>query len=153
MRKVLLFFVVLVMVCTFAACGETVSGIAGSVADAAKAELESQVKAALEEHKVKVVEMKTALGKLNDEGSDVQFYCAALVQSDSSAVPEACAKALDVVFQDSGVFSQSGSRVDSPYLVHKDITFQHSDFSAGNYYVIYAYMGDLSLEMFAAEGK
>lgn len=153
MRKVLIFVTILTMILSLAACGETVTGIAGSVAEAAKAELEAQVKAALEEHKVKVVQMKTAIGKLNDDGSDVQFYCAALVQSDSAAVPEACAKALDVLFQDAGVFSQSSSRVDSDYLVHKDITFSHSDFSAGNYYVIYAYMGDLSLDLPAAKGE
>ena len=47
---------------------------------------------------------------------------------------------------DSGVISQSDSRVESEYLVHKEITFKHTDFTSGDYFVIYAYHEDLSIK-------
>ncbi len=131
--------------CLFGGCSETVSEIAGNVVDAAMEELENQIKAALEKNKVDVIEMKTAYGKLNDDGSEYQFFCAALVKSDSTNIPQAAADAVGKLVTEAGLLSQTGSKVESEYLVHKDITFKHSDFSSGNYYVIYAYHGDLSI--------
>ena len=55
---------------------EVVSEIAGNVADAAMEELEAQVKETLETYKVEVVEIKTAVGKLNGSSGDIQFFCA-----------------------------------------------------------------------------
>lgn len=132
--------------CLMTGCGETVSQIAGSVADAAIAELESQIEAALEKNKVDVIEMKTAYGKLNDEGSENQFFCAALVRSGSTNLPQAAADVVGKLVTETGLLSQTGSRVESEYLVHKDITFAHTDFSSGDYYVIYAYHKDLSIK-------
>ena len=91
--------------------------------------------------------MKTVFGKLNDEGSESQFFCAALIQSDASDIPKAAADTIDKLVTEAGLVSQSGSKVKSDLLIHKDITFKHSDFSEGNYYVIYAYHEDLSANM------
>jgi hypothetical protein len=124
-----------------------VGEIAGNVADAAMKELENQVKATLEKNKVNVVELKTAIGKLNDEGSEMQFFCAALVKSDTDTVVNGAAEAMGAVFEKSGVLVQTGSKVESEYLVHKDITFKHSDFSDGTYYVIYVYISDMSIKL------
>lgn len=130
----------------FAGCN-AVGEIAGNVADAAMKELENQVKATLEKNKVNVVELKTAIGKLNDEGSEMQFFCAALVKSDTDTVVNGAAEAMGAVFEKSGVLVQTGSKVESEYLVHKDITFKHSDFSDGTYYVIYVYISDMSIKL------
>jgi hypothetical protein len=130
----------------FAGCN-AVGEIAGNVADAAMKELENQVKATLEKNKVNVVELKTAIGKLNDEGSEMQFFCAALVKSDTDTVVNGAAEAMGAVFEKSGVLVQTGSKVESEYLVHKDITFKHSDFSDGTYYVIYVYISDMSIKI------
>ena len=130
----------------FAGCSETVSEIAGNVADAAMEELEKQIESALEKNKVEVVEMKTVYGKLNDDGSENQFFCAALVKSGSTNLPKAAAQAVGKLVTEAGLLEQTGSKVDSEHLVHKDITFKHSDFSSGDYYVIYAYHEDLSIK-------
>lgn len=130
----------------FAGCN-AVGEIAGNVADAAMKELENQVKATLEKNKVNVVELKTAIGKLNDDGSEMQFFCAALVKSDTDTVVNGAAEAMGAVFEKSGVLVQTGSKVESEYLVHKDITFKHSDFSDGTYYVIYVYISDMSIKL------
>lgn len=146
-RKVVSLVLAALMLCgMFAGCN-AVGDIAGNVADAAMKELENQVKASLEKHKVDAVELKTAVGKLNDSGSDLQFFCAALVKSDSDALPKGAAEAMDAVFEKAGVIAQTGSKVESEYLVHKDITFKHSDFSDGTYYVIYVYISDLSIKL------
>ena len=148
MKKLMTFLLVFALAAALmAGCGDTVSDIAGSVADAAKAELEAQVKATLEKNKVDVVELKTAIGKLNDEGSEMQFFCAALVKSDTDTVVNGAAEAMGAVFEKSGVLVQTGSKVESEYLVHKDITFKHSDFSDGTYYVIYVYISDMSIKL------
>lgn len=143
MISVILIFVLAAVF--FAGCGETVNEIAANVADAAKAELEEQIKAAIEKNKVEVIEMKTLYGKLNDDGSESQFFCAALVKSGSANLPQAAADAVGKLVTEAGVLSQSGSKVESGLLVHKDMVFDHSDFSSGDYYVIFAYHKDLSV--------
>lgn len=146
-RKVVSLVLAAFMLCgIFAGCN-AVGEIAGNVADAAMKELENQVKATLEKNKVNVVELKTAIGKLNDEGSEMQFFCAALVKSDTDTVVNGAAEAMGAVFEKSGVLVQTGSKVESEYLVHKDITFKHSDFSDGTYYVIYVYISDMSIKL------
>lgn len=146
-RKLVSLILAVLMLCgIFAGCN-AVGDIAGNVADAAMKELENQVKATLEKNKVNVVELKTAIGKLNDEGSQMQFFCAALVKSDTDTVVNGTADAMGAVFEKSGVLLQTGSKVESEYLVHKDITFKHSDFSDGTYYVIYVYISDLSIKL------
>ena len=147
-RKICIFLLMLVMVLScFTGCSETVGEIAGNVADAAMEELEKQVKSALEKNKVDVIEMKTVFGKLNDEGSKHQFFCAALIRSDATELPEAAAEAVRNLVTEAGLLEQTGSKLESPHLVHKTIEFKHSDFSEGNYYVIYAYHEDLSASM------
>ena len=146
-RKVVSLVLAAFMLCgIFAGCN-AVGEIAGNVADAAMKELENQVKATLEKNKVNVVELKTAIGKLNDDGSEMQFFCAALVKSDTDTVINGAAEAMGAVFEKSGVLVQTGSKVESEYLVHKDITFKHSDFSDGTYYVIYVYISDMSIKL------
>ena len=132
--------------CLFTGCSETVSEIAGNVADAAKTELENQVKAAIEKNKVEVIEMKTVYGKLNDDGSESQFFCGALVKSGSTNLPKAAADAVGMLVTEAGLLEQTGSKVESEHLVHKDLVFEHSDFSTGDYYVIFAYHKDLSIK-------
>ena len=147
-RKICIFLLMLVMVLScFTGCSETVGEIAGNVADAAMEELEKQVKSALEKNKVEVIEMKTVFGKLNDEGSKHQFFCAALIRSDATELPEAAAEAVRNLVTEAGMLEQTGSKLESPHLVHKTIEFKHTDFSEGNYYVIYAYHEDLSASM------
>ena len=146
-RKVVSLVLAAFMLCgIFAGCN-AVGEIAGNVADAAMKELENQVKATLDKNKVNVVELKTAIGKLNDDGSEMQFFCAALVKSDTDTVVNGAAEAMGAVFEKSGVLVQTGSKVESEYLVHKDITFKHSDFSDGTYYVIYVYISDMSIKL------
>jgi len=147
-RKISIFLLALVMALSlFTGCSDAVGEIAGNVADAAKAELEKQVKATLEKNKVDVIEMKTVFGKLNEEGSKNQFFCAALIRANSTDIPKAAADAIGKLVTEAGVMAQSGSKVESDLLIHKQIEFRHSDFSEGNYYVIYAYHGDLTANM------
>ena len=145
----------LLMMSLFAGC-DAVGEIAGNVAEAAKTELENQVKAALEKNKVNVIELGTAVGKLNDDGGKLQFFCAALVQSETDTVAKAAADAMSSLFEKSGVEVQTGSKVESEYLVHKDITFKFTDFEEGKtYYIIYVYSSDISIQLpeFTLPGK
>ena len=142
-RKVLSLLLAVLMVCALMGCGETVSGIAGSVADAAKAELEAQVKATLEKYKMDVIEVKTTAGNLCGEGN-AQFFCAALVKSESDAIPQSCADALGKVFEKSGLVVQTTSQITSEYLEHKSLSFNHSDFSDGTYYAVYVYSSNVT---------
>ena len=122
-----------------------VGDIAGNVADAAAKELENQLKTTLEKHKVEIVEVKSAFGKLNgDDDKAIQIFCAALIKSESETAAQTCATALDALFEETGTAVQSSSDVQSPYLVHKTIQFKHTDFSAGNYYLVYAYSSSIA---------
>ena len=147
-RKISVFALALVTVMSlFTGCSDAVGEIAGNVADAAMEELEKQVKATLEKNKVEVIEMKTVFGKLNDAGSKNQFFCAALVRSNSTDIPKAAADAIGKLVTEAGLLEQTGSKVESDLLIHKEIVFKHTDFSEGNYYVIYAYHKDLTANM------
>lgn len=123
----------------FSGCA-MVNDIAGNVADAAAKELENQLTATLEKHKVEVVELKTAFGNLNsNDDLAVQFFGAVLIQSDSETAAETVTKALSGMFEETGFQVQTGSAIESKHLVHKTLSYDHSDFSAGNYYTVYVY--------------
>ena len=145
MRRILsVFLIIALTACLFAGCGDTVDKIADSVIQAAKEELVAQVKLALEENKLEVIEVKTAYGKLNDNGSDMQFFVAALVRTEKTDIIEASLVAPSKVFTDTGILAETDSSIDSTHLVHKALSYGHSDFSDGTYYTVYAYYNDLS---------
>ena len=146
-RLIFLLLLVAVVVFAFKNCDSKAGEIAGNVMDAAVTELKSQVRQLLEENKLEVVEMKTAFGQLNDNGGKYQFFIAALVRSNSESVPQSSANALDRLFTEAGVTAQSESALTNEHLVRKEITFSHSDFSGGNYYVIWGYAADLSIDL------
>lgn len=146
-RKFLALILAAVMALSLCGCGGTAGEIADSVMDAAMKELKNQVTQLLEKNKLEVVEVKTAFGKLNDEGSKYQFFIAALVKSQSTGVPQSTADTMAKIFSDAGLNTQSGSALENSHLVHKDITFQQADFSSGDYYVIWGYAADLTVEL------
>ncbi len=126
--------------CCLTGCSEAVGEIAGNVAEVAQAELEAQVKAAFEKYKVDVIEFRPVIGKLNGESGELQFFCAALVQSESDAVPNSVSGNLGLMFHDAGVVVQEGSKIESEYLEHKELSFKFSDFEEGKtYYMVYCY--------------
>ena len=139
-RKVISLAMALLMAfALFTGC-EKVGEIATSVADAAMNELKAQVSAVLEEYKVDPIEIKAAAGKLNDNGEPLQVFCAILVRSDNDALPRSCAEALDKLFADAGFMVQEGNRVESEYLVHKDLSYTYTGLGGEDtYYTIYVY--------------
>ncbi len=143
-RKIVAF--VLMLACLmgcFAGCGDAVSDITDSVLSAAKTELENQVKAKIQEYKVEVVETKTVFGQLNDEGKH-QFYCAILIKTNAESSAEDCANGVGKLFGTSGYVKQTGSQVESEYLVKKTVTYNQTDFSEDNYYTVYVYVADMT---------
>ena len=113
------------------------------MAEAARKELEVQVKAALEENKLDVIEIKTAFGKLNDT-ADNQYFIAALVRTEKTDLIEASLKGLDMVFTDTGCIPETDSKIDCEHLVHKDLSYQREDFTDGTYFTVYAYYDDIT---------
>ena len=146
-RKTVSLILVLAMVLSLWGCGGTMGEIAGNVADAAMKELKNQVQQLLEKNKLEVVEIKTAFGQLNDEGGKNQFFIAALIKSNSTSVPQSTADTMGKIFSDAGLTAQTAPAFENAHLVHKDISFKHEDFSTGNYYVIWGYAADLSINL------
>ena len=144
MKKVISLLLALVLsLGLFTGCNETTNKIASSVADAAMKELEVQVKAALEEHKLEVIEIKTAFGKLND-AADNQYFVAALIRAEKTDLIDASLAGLKYVFTDVGCFQETDSKIDSEHLVHKNLTYSRTDFSDATYYTVYAYYNDIT---------
>lgn len=129
----------------FSGCG-TVSDIAGNVADAAMEELKVQIADAIEENKVELVEMKSAFGKLNDDGGSLQFFCAMLIRADSADLAAAALDGNIGSFDDFGVVVQTGSAIENEHLVNKSLSYDHTDFSDGNYYTVFLYASSFALE-------
>ena len=129
-------------------CSDVVNDIAGNVRDAALKELEVQIRKTVEEYKVNIVEMKSAVGRLNNESdSELQFFCALLVRSNSDALPQTGASALEGLFEKSGICRQTGSKIESELLTNKSISFKHTDFSSGDYYMIWVYSPSLTQKL------
>lgn len=144
MKKVISLLLALVLsLGLFTGCNETTNKIASSVADAAMKELEVQVKAALEEHKLEVIEIKTAFGKLNNT-ADNQYFVSALVRTEKTDLIDASLAGLKYVFTDVGCIAETDSKIDCEHLVHKDLSYSRTDFSDGTYYTVYAYYDDIT---------
>ena len=146
-RRFFVLFLCAVLALSLWGCSGKAGEIAGSVKDAAMQELKNQVQQLLEENKLEVVEMKTAFGQLNDNGGKYQFFIAALVRSNAEGIPQSTADTMAKLFSEAGLNPQSESTLSNDHLVHKDITFKHTDFSGGNYYVIWGYAADLSIDL------
>ena len=144
MRKIISLFLIFVLTaCLFAGCGETANQIASSVAQAAREELEAQLKKTLEENKLEVIEIKTAFGKLNDT-AEAQYFIAALVRTEKTDIIDASLAGLRKIFTDVGCMAETDSKIDSPHLIHKDLSYSRSDFADATYYTVYAYYDDLA---------
>ena len=134
----LLCALVLTVICC--GCGEVAGDIAGNVAEAAKKELEKQVKATFEKYKIEILDMKTTVGKLGGDGEDLQFFCGVLVQSDSDAVPQSVADTLGKLFHDAGIQVQTGTNIENSYLEHKDLSYKDGIMADGKtYYTVWCY--------------
>ncbi len=145
MKKLTILLLVLLLVLgCFSGCGEVVGDIAGNVAQAAQKELEAQIKATFEKYKVEILDFKTAVGKLSGDSGDLQFFCAVLVQSDSDAIPQSIADSLSKLFHDAGIAVQTDSKIESEYLVHKELSFKDTAFGGTKtHYIVWFYTDKL----------
>ena len=145
MKKLFALLLAAVFVLSLSGCDGVVGEIAGNVTDAALNELEVQIRKTVATYKVDIVEMKTAVGQLNDTSdSDTQFFCGVLVRSSSDAVPQSICDALDGIFDRCGMAKQTASPIKSEYLTNKEISFKHTDFSSGDYYLLWVYSPSLA---------
>ena len=147
-KKFVAAVLLLCLILSLAACSGVAGEIAGNVADAARKELENQVKATFEKYKIEILDMKTAVGKLSGQGEDLQFFCAVLVQSDSDAIPQSAADTLGKLFHDAGINVQTAAAIENPYLQNKELSFKFDGFGDGRtYYCVWCYTDKLpSLE-------
>ncbi len=152
MRKGICLLLALVLIVGIVGCS-AVGDMAGEVANAAVKELESQMKQTLDKYKVELVEMKSAFGRLNDEGGKLQLFCAVLVKGETEAMVQSCVTALGAVFEESAMAVQTQSKVENPHLVHKELSFDHSDFSDGTYYIVYGYSNSLTGDLLSKNEK
>ena len=143
-KKFISFVLVIGLICGLAGCSDVAGEIAGNVAEAAKKELVNQVTATFEKYKIDILDLKTAVGKLNGDSTDVQFFCAVLVQSDSDSIPQSAADTLSKLFHDAGVKVQTGDKIESSYLEHKDLAYKQDAFEEGKtYYTVWCYTDKL----------
>ncbi len=143
-----LLLLIAALVITLCGCSDVVNDIAGNVADAALKELEVQIRNTVKEYKVDIIEVKSAVGKLNNSSeSDLQFFCGVLVRSNSDALPQSGSNALGKLFEQSGITPQTGSAIQNDLLTNKSISFKHTDFSADDYYMLWVYSPSLTQKL------
>ena len=146
--KMTVLVLVLSILLSLSGCDGVVGEIAGNVADVAVKELEAQIKATIEEYKVEVIEIKSAVGKLdNDFSSSQQFFCGVLVRSNSDALPMSVATTLGKIFEEAGCHPWHKSEIDNDHLENKTLTFKHTDFSSGDHYLIWGYTSSLTQKL------
>ena len=138
-KKFVSFVLVIGLLCSLAACSDVAGEIAGNVAEAAKKELENQIKLTFEKYQTEILDMKSAVGALSDSGN-TQFFCAVLVQSDSATIPQSAADTLSKLFHDAGVEVQTGQEISSPYLQNKELAYKYESFDCSkSYYTVWFY--------------
>ena len=147
-KKLTALILALLMIISMAGCSQIVGEIAGNVAEAAKKELENQVKLTFEKYKVDIIEFKSTAGKLSSASGNTQFFCAALITSESDVLPNSIAENLSKFFHDAGITVQTGNAIENRYLELKDLSFKFDGFSDGKtYYTVWCYTDKLpSLE-------
>ena len=146
--RIAVFVLIAALFISMTGCSDVVGDIAGNVADAALKELEQQIKSTIAEYKVDIVEMKSAVGQLNnDSDSKLQFFCGVLVRSNSDALPQGISGTLEGLFEKAGISKQTGSAIESNLLTNKSISFKHTDFSSGDYYMIWVYSPSLTQKL------
>ena len=157
-KKICALVLALGLLLALAGCGEVAGEIAGNVADAAMRELENQVKLTFEKYKVEVIEFKTAAGKISNASGDTQFFCAALITSDSDAIPMSIAENLTKLFHDAGITVQTSGAIENSYLENKSLSYKFEGFGDGKtYYTVWCYTDRLPTledlkEMITVEG-
>lgn len=138
LKKFAALVLVIGLLCSMVGCS-VVGEIAGNVAEAAKKELENQIKLTFEKYKIEILDMKTAMGALSDS-SDTQFFCAVLVQSDAPDVPQSVADTLSKLFHDAGINIQTSAKIENAYLVQKDLSYKYESFEESKtYYTVWFY--------------
>ena len=146
MRKLICIFLAFALIAALAGCSGA-GEIADKVAQAAMEELKVQLQASFEKNKIEVLQVKSALGKLNDEGGKLQLYMAFLVRTENPQQIETAADALKSVGQ-TGYAPQMAAAIDSPYLVHKTLSFDESKLNdATNCYLVYLYIPEFSVDL------
>ena len=140
--RILALILLLATLCGCSAVGEIAEGVKNAAMD----ELKNQMQAQLEKNKVEVLQVKSAAGKLNDEGGKLQFFVAFLVRSENSQQLQSAAEALGKSLGKTGVSAQTGTAVESPYLVHKQLEFDE-DKVTDNCWLLYLYIPEFTLDL------
>ncbi len=124
-------------------CQEMVMGAVGlsqQAAQAAADKITEKMTEIIGQHKVEVVEMKTAFGTIaikDDWGKEL--LAAVLIRTESDSAAETCAKALSGIFSETGFVRQTGREVELELLCFQSITYDHTDYADGSYYTVYGY--------------
>ena len=140
--RILALVLALATLCGCSAVGE----IAEGVKNAAMEELKNQLAAQLQKNKVEILQVKSTAGKLNDEGGKLQLFVAFLVRSENPQQLQSAAEALGESLGKTGFAPQTGAKVESPYLVHKQLEFD-ADKVTENSYLLYLYIPEFTLDL------
>ena len=140
--RILALVLALAILCGCSAVGE----IAEGVKNAAMEELKNQLAAQLQKNKVEILQVKSTAGKLNDEGGKLQLFVAFLVRSENPQQLQSAAEALGESLGKTGFAPQTGAKVESPYLVHKQLEFD-ADKVTENSYLLYLYIPEFTLDL------
>lgn len=98
-------------------------------------DLESEIEAT---EGIELIETQSAYGKLNGNGNGFNYFGAALVKADDTAVLDELIKKLDTGFEIVGYEAQSGTKIGIKYLERHDLYYEIEP-SADGYYTVYFY--------------
>ena len=147
MRKLICILLVVLLLTAVAGCS-TAGEIVDKVAQAAMEELKVQLQSTFEQNKIEVLQVKTAIGKLNDEGSSLQLFFGFLVRSENPQQIQAVTEAMQKMFPHAGCAAQTGAAIESPYLVHKTLSFDADKVAdPANCYLVYLYIPDFAADL------
>jgi len=147
MRKRICIFLVLVLLILLAGCSAA-GEIVDKVAQAAMEELKVQLQTTFEKNKIEVLQVKTAVGKLNDEGGKLQLFFGFLVRSENPQQIQNVTEAMKKMFPQAGCAPQTGTAIESPHLVHKELSFDAGKLAdPSNCYLVYLYIPEFAADL------
>ena len=93
---------------------------------------------------IKLIETKSVYGKLNGNGNGIDFFGAALLECDSEESVKALCEKLGDIFETAGYEIQTGNEINSKYLEHKKLAFDHNfePSDENTYYTVFFYDHD-----------
>lgn len=105
--------------------------------------MEHNLESTLSRGDVEILESQSVCGKLNGNGNGMEFFAAVLVTASQEEL-EMRISDLAEKYEVVEYVPQTEAKIDMKYLEHKSLSYDHENYTDGEYYTVYIYDSGLN---------